>query len=115
MDMTTFRRWTVPNALRPRMTRIAPMRVRSPPTTPMMGIQPISDPMSKIRTPVFVRLICFRRSASSGDGPYAYGEYPGYAGYGPAGGAADGTPPAVAGPAAAAIELPQFTQNATPG
>jgi len=62
-----------------------------------------------------VRSICFRRSASIGDGPYAYGEYPGAAGYGATGGPADGKPPGDVGPATAAIELPQFTQNVTPG
>src|SRR5438309_11961630 len=59
--------------------------------------------MRSSSTPVFVRSICFRRSASHADG--SPGIAPGYIG-------AAGGPPA---PPPADKALPQFTQNIVPG
>src|SRR3989454_3729485 len=105
--MTTFRAWVEPNALRPRMTRIAPMSESKPPKIPTIGIHEMSPPMRSRRSPVFVRSICLRRSASHADGrpgiapPYAPGA--GYIGGTPD----DGGAPADRG-------LPQFVQNIVP-
>src|SRR6266480_4128515 len=103
IDRITFREWDGPKAFRPRMTKMAPTKTRMKPMIPMNGSQPMSVPMRRSRTPVFVRSICFRRSASQGDG--SPGIAPGYRG------AADG-PPA---PVPADKALPQFTQNIVPG
>src|SRR3989440_9957655 len=102
IDTTTFRAWAVPKALRPRITKMAPTKTRRKPMIPMYGIQPMSVPMRRSRTPVFVRPICFCRSASQGDG--SPGIAPGYMG-------AAGAP----GPAPTDKALPQFTQNMVPG
>ena len=74
-----------------------------PPKIPTIGIHEMSPPMRSRRSPVFVRSICFRRSASQADGR------PGIAG-GYIGAAAADAPPAPADKA-----LPQFTQNIVPG
>src|SRR6266571_2553429 len=59
---------------------VAPMNVKRPPIPPIFGIHDSSAPISSTRMPDFVQLICFRRSASHGGGPYAYGGYAGYGG-----------------------------------
>src|SRR5712692_197840 len=85
------------------MTRIAPMSRSTAPTIPTIGIHEMSPPMRRRRSPVFVRSICFLRSASQADGR------PGIAG-GYIGAPAAGAPPAPADRA-----LPQFAQNIVPG
>src|SRR5256885_5299312 len=102
IETTTFRAWAVPKALRPRITKMAPTKTRRKPMIPMYGIQPMSVPMRRSRTPVFVRPICFCRSASQGDG--SPGIAPGYMG---AAGAPRPAPPDKA--------APPFTQNMGPG
>src|SRR2546425_957320 len=105
---TTFRAWVEPNALRPRITRIAPMSKSTPPNNPMIGIHEMSPPIRSRRSPVLVRSICFRRSASHAEGRPGiappYGPGAGYIGGAPDG---DGVP--------ADRGLPQFVQNIVPG
>src|SRR6266571_9048832 len=101
-DRITFRACMAPNAFRPRITRIAPTRIRIPPRRPMIGSHPMRKPTSNRSRPVFVRPICFCRSASQADGKP--GIAPGYIG-------AAGGPPA---PVPVDKALPQFTQNIVP-
>src|SRR5437879_2484495 len=103
IDRITFREWDAPKAFRPRMTKMAPTKTKMKPMIPMNGSQPMSVPTRRSRTPVFVRSICFRRSASHGDGRPCIA--PGYMG-------AAGAAPV---PAPADKALPQFTQNIVPG
>src|SRR5207244_8089225 len=68
MEIITFRECAAPKAFRPRMTKMAPTKIKMKPMTPMYGSQPIRVPTRMSRTPVFVRSICLRRSASHADG-----------------------------------------------
>src|SRR5438874_2006300 len=65
----TFRAWVEPNAFRPRITKMAPIRSRRPPRSPARkyGIQRMRVPISNRSRPVFVRPIWVRRSASIGE------------------------------------------------
>ena len=103
IEIITFRECAAPKAFRPRMTKMAPTKIKMKPMTPMYGSQPMRVPTRMSRTPVFVRSICLRRSASHADG--SPGIAPGYIGAA-AGGAPD--------PAPADKALPQFTQNIVP-
>jgi len=61
IEITTFRECVAPNALRPKITRMAPINTSNPPMAPTKGkgIHPIADPTSRRSTPIFVRSTCF--------------------------------------------------------
>jgi hypothetical protein len=58
-EAMTFREWRGPKALRPRTARTAPIRIRRPPRTVMMGTRVRMAPMKMRRRPVRVRSISF--------------------------------------------------------
>src|SRR5438034_1216528 len=60
IEIITFRECAAPKAFRPRMTKMAPTKIKMKPMTPMYGSQPMRVPTRMSRTPVFVRSICRR-------------------------------------------------------
>ncbi len=64
IDHITFRACSGPKTWRPKITSIAPTNSRIPPTAPTIGIQPMTNPITRSIRPVLVLSIAVARAVS---------------------------------------------------